>query len=201
MLIFCQNAKLAPTYCEILEAFKPTLITEESELLRNLSPTQVLIIDENTELASTIVTKNESPAVLLIGHENPNSEEFAFLQKPITANGLIQKVKLLANRQEQGLLVNFTLGNFTFCGQKRTMNGIPLTQKEAEIIQLLYENRNKILSKEEILQDLFGYAQDAQTHTLETHIYKLRQKIGDNDAKFILTQDKGYAIMDETAHK
>ena len=90
--------------------------------------------------------------------------------------------------------MNFTINGFTFNGQSRSINGILLTQKEAELIELLYENKGKTLSKEQILQTVFGYMQQTQTHTLETHIYKLRQKIGDNDAKFILSKDGGYCL-------
>ena len=115
----------------------------------------------------------------------------------MSAHELLQKVSLLINRQKTGGLINFTINGFTFCGQKRTVNDIPLTQKQAELIELLYENKNRVVSKEEILQTVFGYAQQVQTHTLETHIYKLRQKIADTDSQFIITQDGGYCLKEK----
>ena len=93
-------------------------------------------------------------------------------------------------------MINFSLNGFTFCGQKRTLNDIQLTQKQAELIEFLYENKGKVVTKEQILQSVFGYTQAMQTHTLETHIYKLRQKIGDLEAQFIVTRDGGYCLKD-----
>ena len=74
-------------------------------------------------------------------------------------------------------------------------NQLKLTEREIDII--LYLNKNKTPQSVDSLQDkVWGYAFDLETHTVETHIYRLRKKIKDkfNDEKFIVSHDKGYLI-------
>ena len=76
---------------------------------------------------------------------------------------------------------------------KGTVN-LELTEKEIELIELL---KNKsFIKKKEILSTIWKYSADADTHTVETHIYRLRKKIKDifKDDKFIKSSKKGYTI-------
>ena len=76
---------------------------------------------------------------------------------------------------------------------KGTVN-LELTEKEIELIELL---KNKsFIKKKEILSTIWKYSSDADTHTVETHIYRLRKKIKDifKDEKFIKSSKKGYTI-------
>ena len=72
---------------------------------------------------------------------------------------------------------------------------IYLTEREAQLIELLF-NEKKSLPKNYILKKIWNYSDNADTHTVETHIYRLRKKISNkfNDEKFILNLDKGYII-------
>lgn len=71
-----------------------------------------------------------------------------------------------------------------------------LTEKEVSILKYLYKNQNKIVGKNDLMQEVWGYAADATTHTVETHIYRLRQKVEHEDetAQLILTSDGGYQL-------
>ena len=73
---------------------------------------------------------------------------------------------------------------------------VKLTEKEVAILKYLYKNRSRIVSKNELLQEVWGYAPDATTHTIETHIYRLRQKVEhDNaEAQLITTVEGGYQL-------
>ncbi len=73
---------------------------------------------------------------------------------------------------------------------------IKLTEKEVAILKYLYRNRSRIVSKNELLQEVWGYAPDVTTHTIETHIYRLRQKVEHEnaDAQLIVTVEGGYQI-------
>lgn len=73
-----------------------------------------------------------------------------------------------------------------------------LTEKEVAILKHLYKNRQRIVSKNELLQEVWGYAPDVTTHTIETHIYRLRQKVehDDPDAQLIVTVDGGYKLKE-----
>ena len=71
-----------------------------------------------------------------------------------------------------------------------------LTEKEVAIIKYLYKNKDKVIGKNDLMQEVWGYAADATTHTVETHIYRLRQKVEheDAEAQLILTSDGGYQL-------
>ena len=70
-----------------------------------------------------------------------------------------------------------------------------MTEREVQLIELLYKEKNSI-SKSYILKKIWKYSDIADTHTVETHIYRLRKKIFTkfNDDKFILNFAKGYII-------
>ncbi len=194
MLIFCQSPLISSTYLEILSEFNPILLNQKEDLEKKSNANELLIIDEDKSLCKELTQKKNTPDILFLSAGKETEEDVACIKKPVTAQILLQRVRILLQQQEKGLFMNFTINGFTFCGANRSVNGILLTQKESELIELLYENKDKILSKDEILQSIFGYTQQIQTHTLETHIYKLRQKIGDLDAKFIITKDGGYGL-------
>ena len=77
----------------------------------------------------------------------------------------------------------------------KSNNYIILTEKEMQLIELLL-NHKKPISKDNILSSVWNYASDADTHTVETHIYRLRKKIIDKfkDDKFILNNKDGYYL-------
>ena len=70
-----------------------------------------------------------------------------------------------------------------------------LTEKEIQLIELLIDN-NKPISKENILSLVWNYSEDADTHTVETHIYRLRKKINNKfqDNDFIFNNKNGYYL-------
>ena len=72
---------------------------------------------------------------------------------------------------------------------------IILTEKEIQLIELFLNNKNPI-SKDKILFSVWNYSTDADTHTVETHIYRLRKKITDKfmDEEFILNSKDGYHL-------
>ena len=72
---------------------------------------------------------------------------------------------------------------------------ISITEREVQLIELLF-NEKKSLTKNYIIKKIWNYSENADTHTVETHIYRLRKKIYTkfNDEKFILNFDKGYII-------
>ena len=78
----------------------------------------------------------------------------------------------------------------------RNNETIKLTEKEVAIIKYLYKNQGKIVSKNDLMQEVWGYVADVATHTVETHIYRLRQKVEQDDvsAQLIQTSDGGYKL-------
>ena len=83
-----------------------------------------------------------------------------------------------------------------FPNQKIIVNAhnkeIRLTEKETEILLFLYDFANQIVSKETLLNEVWGYSEGVTTHTLETHLYHLRKKLDDD--KIISTEKGGYCM-------
>ena len=79
---------------------------------------------------------------------------------------------------------------------QRNNDKFKLTEKEVAILKYLYKNKERLVSKNELLQEVWGYAPDVSTHTIETHIYRLRQKVekDNHDAQLILTAEGGYQL-------
>jgi DNA-binding response OmpR family regulator len=72
-----------------------------------------------------------------------------------------------------------------------------LTEKETAILRYLYRAGQAVVSREILLQEVWGYNASVTTHTLETHVYRLRQKIESNpsSARILITEPGGYKLM------
>jgi DNA-binding response OmpR family regulator len=139
--------------------------------------------------------------ILFIGNKLSNSlnNNFYSLKKPIAFNQFIDAFEnILSENKRANLQINenICINLITKDISIKLPNGlnscIQITEKEMNLIKYLFE-RNEEVSKEEILTNLWGYNESSDTHTVETHIYRLRQKIG-NDIELIRTGEKGYYI-------
>lgn len=160
----------------------------------------IIVVDEKTEFLKNVTTK--APVFLLTQNENYNACVQHVFAKPLKLKDFLDTLRAGINRFE-----NSSEGYLTFsCYELRPVskeilnlrNGemTKLTEKEVSIIKYLYKSRNKIVSKNELLQEVWGYSPDVTTHTIETHIYRLRQKVEhDNpDAQMIITEEGGYLL-------
>ena len=106
----------------------------------------------------------------------------------------IQLIKLKFNHQSQIFIKGYELNlNSKFISKNNF--SLKLTEKEIEII--LYLDKFKIKhSVEDLQKNIWGYSPDMETHTVETHIYRLRKKISNkfHDESFILSHKNGYFI-------
>jgi DNA-binding response OmpR family regulator len=73
---------------------------------------------------------------------------------------------------------------------------VRLTEKERDILLILLEADGKVITRENLLHTVWGYASDVETHTLETHIYRLRHKIESHPGKpeLLITAGEGYRL-------
>ena len=107
--------------------------------------------------------------------------ENSVAKKKFNKNSSIKVKKYLLDKNEKKLV--------------KMNNSIILTEKEIQLIELLLNN-SKPISKDKILSLVWNYSTDADTHTVETHIYRLRKKISEKfmDDEFILNTKDGYCL-------
>jgi DNA-binding response OmpR family regulator len=96
----------------------------------------------------------------------------------------------------------FTIGPYTFRPSSKLLlnpkgNKVRLTEKETSILRYLFRAGPKPVSRETMLQEVWGYNSGVTTHTLETHIYRLRQKIEKDAAnpEILVTEAGGYKLV------
>tara|TARA_B100000161_G_scaffold249305_1_gene206776 strand:- start:366 stop:968 length:603 start_codon:yes stop_codon:yes gene_type:complete len=127
------------------------------------------------------------------------SNQFVLDDIPINIFKLIEKInieflKLQFNSQSQVKVNNYTIDLNSRKILKKQIN-LKLTEKEINTITYLLKSK-KPVSIEELQDKVWGYKFDMETHTVETHIYRLRKKIFNtfNDNKFIISKKNGYQI-------
>jgi len=124
-----------------------------------------------------------------------------YVAKPFKLAVLLARIRAQLRSHEQSEGAVFHLGAYEFrpsakmlvdAGQKK----IRLTEKETNILKYLYRAGEKPVSREELLAEVWGYNAGVTTHTLETHVYRLRQKIepDPSNAKLLLTEAGGYRL-------
>jgi len=136
---------------------------------------------------------------LLLNNNITDKNFLDFIDLPLSFKKLlelinIKLIKLKFNQQSKIIIKGFELNLNSKFFSKDNLK-LKLTEKEIEII--LYLNDKKIKHNVEDLQkNIWGYAANIETHTVETHIYRLRKKISDlfKDEKFILSHKNGYFI-------
>ena len=166
----------------------------------------IVVLDEKTEQLSSYTAKySHTPIFVLLkkgSEEQAQKDLIKNIQKPFNLakfiNQLNSAINLAAN-SKSGTLV-FNKYELYPTGKEirnlRNKNIVKLTEKEVSIIQYLYKIKDRIVSKSELLQEVWGYNPDVTTHTIETHIYRLRQKVENEDknSQLIITEEGGYML-------
>ena len=144
-----------------------------------------------------IISKNNH--ILLLDKNITNKNLLNFNNLPLTLNKFLEQInikliKLKFNQQSKIIIKGYELNLNSKSFSKSNLN-LKLTEKEIEII--LYLNNTKTKHDVADLQkNIWGYSANMETHTVETHIYRLRKKISDlfKDETFILSHKNGYFI-------
>jgi DNA-binding response OmpR family regulator len=125
----------------------------------------------------------------------------AYVTKPYKFNVLLAHIRAQLRSHEQSEDAVFRIGPYEFRPAAKLLiderqRKIRLTEKETSILKYLYRAGEKPVSREELLTEVWGYNAGVTTHTLETHVYRLRQKIEPEaqSAKLLLTETGGYRL-------
>ncbi len=125
-----------------------------------------------------------------------------FIVKPFRLNELLARIRAQLRGYDSSEDAVFKVGPYLFRPSAKQLHDqakgrrIRLTEKEAAILKFLYRAGGRPVPRTVLLNDVWGYNSNVTTHTLETHIYRLRQKIEPNPAetRLLLTEAGGYRL-------
>jgi len=125
-----------------------------------------------------------------------------YVAKPFRLAELLARVRAQLRIFENSEDAVFTIGPYTFRPSAKLLHDevrnkrVRLTEKEAAILKFLYRAGTRPVARQVLLNDVWGYNATVTTHTLETHIYRLRQKIeiDPSNARLLVTEGGGYRL-------
>lgn len=150
----------------------------------------------------------KSPVIMLTGHDSDadtilglDSGANDYITKPFKLPVLLARLRAQLRQHEQSENAVFQLGPYQFRPAQKMLvdekdRKIRLTEKETNILKFLYRAPEGVVPREVLLHEVWGYNAGVTTHTLETHIYRLRQKIepDPSNVTLLLTESGGYRL-------
>ncbi len=146
-----------------------------------------------------MLTGNDSDADMILGLDAGAND---YVTKPFKFAVLLARIRAQLRQHEQSEDAVFTLGHYTFKPASKLLvdaggSKVRLTEKETSILKFLYRAGEKVVTRDVLLHEVWGYNAGVTTHTLETHIYRLRQKIerDPSNAEILVTETGGYKLV------
>ena len=147
-----------------------------------------------------MLTAAASDADTILGLDSGAND---YITKPFRLGVLLARVRAQLRQHEQSEDATFSIGPYNFRPSakllvERTGNRkVRLTEKETAILKYLYRAGDQAVGRDTLLGEVWGYNAGVTTHTLETHVYRLRQKIEKNpaEAEILITESGGYKLV------
>ncbi|ALV26855.1 response regulator transcription factor [Pannonibacter sp. Q-1] len=151
----------------------------------------------------------KAPVIMLTGHDTDSDTILGleagandYVPKPFKFAVLLARVRAHLRQHEQSEDATFTIGRYSFRPAAKLMvddrgSKVRLTEKETSILKFLYRAGERAVTRDVLLHEVWGYNSGVTTHTLETHIYRLRQKIerDPSNAELLVTEAGGYKLV------
>ncbi len=151
----------------------------------------------------------KAPIIMLTGHDTDSDTILGlesgandYVVKPFRFAVLLARIRAQLRQHEASEDAVFTIGPYSFRPSSKLLlnpkgTKVRLTEKETAILRYLYRAGQKPVSRETLLQEVWGYNSGVTTHTLETHIYRLRQKVEKDAATpaILVTEAGGYKLV------
>ncbi|MFD1343913.1 response regulator transcription factor [Litorisediminicola beolgyonensis] len=151
----------------------------------------------------------KSPIVMLTGHDSDADTILGldagandYVTKPFKFPVLLARIRAQLRQHEQSEDAIFQLGPYSFRPSMKLLvteddKKIRLTEKETNILKFLHRAPDGVVPRDVLLHEVWGYNAGVTTHTLETHIYRLRQKIepDPSNARLLVTESGGYRLV------
>ncbi|MGE0254732.1 MAG: response regulator transcription factor [Alphaproteobacteria bacterium] len=150
-----------------------------------------------------------APIIMLTGHDTDADQILGldagandYVAKPFRLNVLLARLRAQLRQHEQSEDAVFAIGPYTFQPANKLLldaagRKVRLTEKETAILKYLYRAGARVVSRDTLLVEVWGYNAGVTTHTLETHVYRLRQKIEPDpqNARILVTEPGGYKLV------
>ena len=124
-----------------------------------------------------------------------------YIAKPFKFAVLLARIRVQLRQHEHSDHATFRIGHYIFRPSSKLLirddrREVRLTEKETAILKYLYRAGPEVVGREVLLHEVWGYSERVSTHTLETHVYRLRQKIerDPSRAEILLTESGGYRL-------
>ena len=151
----------------------------------------------------------KAPIIMLTGHDTDSDTILGleagandYVTKPFRFAVLLARMRAQLRTHEQSEDAVFSVGHYTFRPSQKLLteedgSKVRLTEKETAIVKYLYRAEQKVIGRDELLEQVWGYNSGVTTHTLETHIYRLRQKVerDPSNARLLVTEGGGYKLV------
>jgi len=151
----------------------------------------------------------KSPIIMLTGNASDSDVVLGldagandYVIKPFKFAVLLARIRAQLRQHEQSEDAVFTIGPYTFKPASKILVDekgakVRLTEKETSILKYLYRSGEKVVTRDVLLHEVWGYNAGVTTHTLETHIYRLRQKIekDPSNSELLVTEMGGYKLV------
>ena len=220
ILIVDDDADLREALVEQLalyEEFAATAVDSGTKAVQAAKSGQVDLVimdvglpDVDGREAVRILRKNgfKAPIIMLTGHDTDSDTILGlesgandYVTKPFRFPVLMARVHAHLRSHDSSEEAMYRIGPYTFRPSAKVLldaksRKIRLTEKETSILKYLYR-RGETVPRETLLHEVWGYNPAVTTHTLETHIYRLRRKIEQNpgEARILVTESGGYRLM------
>ncbi|MBL4612460.1 MAG: response regulator transcription factor [Emcibacter sp.] len=153
----------------------------------------------NIKIPIIMLTANDSESDTILGLDAGAND---YVTKPFKFGILLARVRAQLRQHAISEDASFTIGPYHFKPGKKTLTNretqelIRLTEKETAILKYLKRSDGSPINRDVLLDEVWGYNAGVTTHTLETHIYRLRQKIEKNPsaATILVTEAGGYRL-------
>ena len=184
-------AQINNNFCDLV------IINSQSSALKECNLTKSLRLVGYKKPIIMLINRN-SNLDIPDGHNHKADE---YIIKPFRYPVLLKSIETQLHKFKKSENTQYSIGKYAFKPNSKILesNGgrsIRLTEKENNILNFLYKSSGNVVNRETLLHEVWGYNSKVTTHTLETHIYRLRQKIEDDPSKacFLITEPGGYKL-------